>query len=46
MGGASSTYGGEKRPIQRFGGKTWGKESTWETRGLDGRIILRWLFRK
>jgi hypothetical protein len=26
-------------------GKTWRKETTWET-GVDGRIILRWIFRK
>ena len=23
-----------------------GKETTWETQGVDGRIILRWIFRK
>jgi len=31
MGGAYSTYGGEERRIQGFGGETWGKETTWET---------------
>ena len=31
MGGACSTNGGEERLIQGFGGKTWGKETTWET---------------
>jgi len=25
MGGACSTYGGEERCTQRFGGETWGK---------------------
>jgi hypothetical protein len=30
MGGACSTYGGEERRIQDFGGETWGKETTWE----------------
>jgi hypothetical protein len=31
MGGACSTYGGEERCIQGFGGETWGKETTGET---------------
>jgi len=30
-GGAYSAYGGEEKRIQDFGGKTWGKETTWET---------------
>ena len=29
--GACSTYGGEERRIQGFGGKTLGKETTWKT---------------
>ena len=32
MGVACSAYGGEERRIQGFGGKTWGKETTWETK--------------
>ena len=31
MDGACSAYGGQERPIQDFGGKTWEKEITWET---------------
>ena len=31
MGGACSTYGGEERRIQGFGGETLRKETTWET---------------
>jgi hypothetical protein len=31
MGGACSKYGGEKRCIQGFGGKIWGKETMWKT---------------
>jgi len=31
MGGACSTYGGEERHVQGFGGETWRKETTWET---------------
>jgi len=31
MGGACSTYGGEERRIQGFGGGTSGKETIWKT---------------
>jgi hypothetical protein len=31
MGVACSTYGGEERRIQSFGGETWGQETTWKT---------------
>jgi hypothetical protein len=41
MSGAYSVYGEDERRIQGFGGKTRGKEL-----GVDGRIILRWIFRK
>jgi hypothetical protein len=30
MGRTCSTYGGEERSIQSFGGETWGKETTWK----------------
>jgi len=39
MDGACSTYGGEERCIQGFGGKTWRKETTWETQALMGESI-------
>jgi hypothetical protein len=42
MGGAYSSYGGEKRRIQGSGWDTCVKETT----GVDGRIILRWIFKK
>jgi hypothetical protein len=38
--GACRTYGGEKRCIQGFGGETRGKDPV-----VDGRVILRWIFR-
>jgi len=31
MGGACSTYGGEERWMQSFGGEARGKEITWKT---------------
>jgi len=46
LGGACIAYGGEERCIEGFGGETLRKETTWKTPGVDGRIILRWIFRK
>jgi len=40
MGGACSAYGGEERRIQGFGGEIL------RDPGVDGRIILRWIFGK
>jgi len=31
MGGACSTYGGEEKRIQGFGGETRGKDPIWKT---------------
>ena len=45
MGGACSTYG-ERRGIYRVSvGKTEGKDHLGD-RSVDGKIILRWIFRK
>jgi len=41
MGGACSTYGGEERFIQGFGGETLRERDHLEDPGVDGRIILR-----
>jgi len=43
MGGACSTYGEVERLIQGFGGEPVGKRPL--GRGVDGRIILRCVFR-
>jgi hypothetical protein len=45
MGGVCSTYGGEKSCIEGFGGEPEGKIPL-EDPGVDGRIILRWIFGK
>jgi len=42
MSGPCSTYGGEERHRQCFGGET----DHLEDPGIDGRIILIWIFRK
>ena len=46
MGGACSAYGGEERCIQGFGGLNLGEGDHLGDPGVDGRIILRWMFRK
>jgi len=46
MGGACSTYGEEQKYIQVCGEELWVKETNWKIQGVDGRIILRWIFRK
>jgi hypothetical protein len=39
-------FGREERRIQGFGGETCGKNDHLGDPGVDGRIILRWIFRK
>jgi len=45
LGGACSTYGGQDRFIQGLVEKPEGKNHL-EDHKVDGRIILRWIFRK
>ena len=46
MGGACSAYGEEERRIQGFGGENQREGNHLGDPGVDGRIILRWIFRK
>jgi hypothetical protein len=46
MGGTCSVYGGEERRIQGFGGKNLKEGDHVGDPGVDGRIILIWIFRK
>jgi len=36
MGGVRSTYEGEERYVQGFGGETQGKQTTWKTQAQIG----------
>jgi hypothetical protein len=46
MGGACSAYGGGERLIQRFGGQNLRERNHLGDSSVDGKIILRWIFRK
>jgi hypothetical protein len=46
MGGERSTYGGEERFIQGFGGKNLRERNHLEDPSVEGKIILIWIFRK
>ena len=46
MGEACNAYGGEEMCIQGFDGETSGKRDFLGDPGTDGRVILRWTFRK
>jgi len=45
MGGACSAYWGEERRIQGFVGNLSERDHL-GVPGVDGRILLRWIFRK
>jgi hypothetical protein len=46
MGGACSAYGGEERRIHGFVGGNLKERDDLEDPVVDGRIRLRWTFRK
>jgi len=46
VGGECSTCGGEEKCIQCFGGETLRERDYLDDPGIDGRILLRWIFKK
>ena len=46
MGGVCGTYGGRERRVQGYGGGNLREICHLGDPGIDGRIILRWMFRK
>ena len=46
MGGECCAYEGGEMRVQGFGGGNLTERDHWRDPGVDGRIILRWIFRK
>jgi hypothetical protein len=46
MGGACSAYGGSREACTRFWWENVGERDHKGDSGIDGRIILRWVFKK
>ena len=46
MDGARSAYGGEEKCITGFWWEKLSERYHFEDRGVNGRIILRWIFRR
>ena len=46
MGGPCSAYGGEERRIQHIGVGNLRERDHLGDPGVDGRIVLSWIFRK
>ena len=46
MDGACGMYGGGESCAQGSGGENLRERDQWGDPGVDGRIILRWIFRK
>ena len=46
MGGACGTYGVRERCVQGFGGGDLRERDHLEDIGLDGSLLLKWIFKK
>jgi hypothetical protein len=46
LAGHVARVGGEERRVQGFGGENLRERDHWGDPGVEGRIILRWIFRK
>jgi len=46
VGGSCNTCGGAERRVQEFWWGNLRERDHWGDPGIDGRIILRWIYRK